>query len=96
MIDISINKGVNHALVEEKRPHIYTALKYWGKNHIIFGLNTLKLILQKMGFDLIHLWEVELLFFEAIRLNRKVIGFDLNPLSSFIAEVLTSNFDKKI
>ncbi|MGU9986812.1 MULTISPECIES: hypothetical protein [unclassified Rickettsia] len=31
MSNISVNKDINHALVEEKRPPIYTALKYWGK-----------------------------------------------------------------
>jgi len=32
-------KDINFALVEETRPPIYTAMKYWGKNLIIFGEN---------------------------------------------------------
>lgn len=42
-----IKKDINYALVEDSRPPLYTAMKYWGKNLIIFGMNTYQIIHPK-------------------------------------------------
>lgn len=95
MSNISVNKDINHALVEEKRPPIYTALKYWGKKPHNIWAEYIKTYTSENGICLDPFMGSGIAFFEAIRCNRKIIGFDLNPLSSFIVEVLTSNFDKE-
>jgi hypothetical protein len=41
---------LNYVLVEDTRPPIYTAMKYWGKKNTISGVNTLKIIRMKMAF----------------------------------------------
>lgn len=43
-----VEKHINYALVEETRPAMYTAMKYWGKSHIIFGVILLNAIALKM------------------------------------------------
>lgn len=86
---------IDYALVEDTRPPIYTAMKYWGKKpHNIWGTyieNYAKpgsLILDPFAGSCIAA-------FEAVKAGRKAVAFDINPLSSFIIEVLTSDYDHK-
>jgi len=85
--------NIDFALVEKKRPPLYTAMKYWGKKpHNIWGEyieNYTKngdLILDPFSGSAIAA-------FEAVRCGRKAIAFDINPLTSFIIEVYATKFD---
>ena len=91
-----MNKEINYALVEETRPPIYTAMKYWGKKPHNIWSEYIKTYTPVNGVCLDPFMGSGIAFFEAIRCKRKVIGFDINPLSAFIVEVLTSNFNKDI
>lgn len=89
-----MKKHINSAIVEEKRPPIYTAMKYWGKKpHNIWG-EYIKTYTPQNGIIFDPFAGSALSAFEAVRNKRKVIAFDLNPLTSFIIEVFSTNFDK--
>lgn len=88
-------EDINYAIVEETRPPIYTAIKYWGKKPHNIWREYIKNYTPENGICLDPFMGSGIAFFEAIKTKRKVIGFDINPLSSFIIEVLTAHFDKK-
>lgn len=94
MADQEIRPHINFALVEDKRPPMYTAMKYWGKKpHNIWRqfieryCPLGKTVLDPFAGSAIAA-------FEAVKINRKAIAFDLNPITSFIVEVMTSKFDE--
>ena len=87
-------KDIDYALVETTRPPIYTAMKYWGKKPHNIWAEYIEHYTPKAGVFLDPFCGSGTSIFEAVRLGKKSIGFDLNPLSSFIVEVLTSKFDK--
>lgn len=85
---------INYALVEDTRPPMYTAMKYWGKKpHNIWG-EFIKRYCPEDGVVLDPFAGSAVAAFEAAKASRKVIAFDLNPLTSFIVEALTSRFDE--
>jgi DNA modification methylase len=87
-------EDINYALVEETRPPIYTAMKYWGKKpHNIWGAYIENYTPEK-GIYLDPFSGSGVSAFEAVKAGKKVIAFDLNPLTCFNIEVLCSNFDK--
>ena len=87
---------IDFALVEETRPPVYTAMKYWGKKpHNIWG-EYIKTYTPQDGIVLDPFAGSALSAFEALRNKRKVIAFDLNPLTSFIIEVFSTSFDKDV
>ena len=87
---------INFALVETTRPPIYTAMKYWGKKPHNIWRDHIKNYTPENGVYLDPFAGSAISVFEAVKARRKVIGFDLNPLTSFIIEVLTTNFDKEL
>ena len=85
-------KDIDYALVEEKRPAIYTAMKYWGKKpHNIWrsyieNYSENGMVLDPFAGSAISA-------FESVKAGKKAIALDLNPLTSFIIEVYSTNFD---
>lgn len=89
-------KHIDFALVEDIRPPIYTAMKYWGKKpHNIWG-EYIKTYTPQNGIVFDPFAGSAISAFEALRNKRKVIAFDLNPLTSFIIEVFSTSFDKDV
>ncbi|MDA8272357.1 MAG: DNA methyltransferase [Deltaproteobacteria bacterium] len=88
-------EDINYALVEEVRPPIYTAMKYWGKKPHNIWREYIKHYTPEGGLVLDPFTGSAISAFEAVKVNRKSIAFDLNPLSSFIIEVISSNFNEK-
>lgn len=86
---------INYPLVEDVRPPIYTAMKYWGKKPHNIWATFIKSYCPPNGFVLDPFVGSGIAAFEAVRLGRKALAFDLNPLTSFIIEVLSSQFDEK-
>ena len=88
-------KDIDFALVEEVRPPIYTAMKYWGKKPHNIWRKYIEKYTPENGIYLDPFAGSAISAFEAVKANRKTIAFDLNPLTSFIIEVFSEKFDKK-
>lgn len=86
-------KDIEYAFVEAKRPPLYTAMKYWGKKPHNIWNEYIKHYTPKGGVFLDPFCGSGLSVLEAVKSGVKAIGFDLNPLSSFQLEVLTSDFN---
>lgn len=89
-------KEINYAMVEETRPPIYTAMKYWGKKPHNIWRKYIETYTPKNGICLDPFVGSGMTAFESVKAGRKVIAFDLNPLSTFLIEVLASDFDKDV
>lgn len=88
------NRDIDFALVESKRPPIYTAMKYWGKKpHNIWG-TYIENYTPENGTYLDPFSGSAMSAFEAVKHNRKAVAFDINPLTSFIIEVYSIEFDE--
>lgn len=87
-------KDINYALVESTRPPIYQAMKYWGKKPHNIWREYIKNYTPKDGVFLDPFCGSATSIFESLKLGITSIGFDLNPISSFIIEVITSDFNK--
>lgn len=85
---------INYALVEDTRPPMYTAMKYWGKKPHNIWRQFIERYCPPNGVVLDPFAGSAIAAFEAVKINRKVIAFDLNPLTVFIVEVLTSTFNE--
>ena len=88
------NKDINYALVEGKRPAIYTAMKYWGKKPHNIWREYIDCYTPKNGTFLDPFSGSAMSAFEAINLGKTAYAFDLNPLTSFLVEVLSSKYDE--
>ncbi|OQC09791.1 MAG: DNA methylase [Tenericutes bacterium ADurb.Bin087] len=88
-------KEIDYALVEEKRPPLYTSMKYWGKKPHNIWNEYIRTYTSKNGFYLDPFTGSAMSAFESFKAGRKCFAFDLNPLSSFIIEVVCSDFDQK-
>lgn len=87
---------INHALVEATRPPIYTAMKYWGKKPHNIWREYIQNYTPENGIYLDPFTGSAISAFESVKAGRKAIAFDLNPLTSFIIEVLSTNFDEEV
>jgi DNA modification methylase len=85
---------INYALVEDTRPPMYKAMKYWGKKPHNIWADFIETYCPKDGIVLDPFSGSGVAALEAIQLGRRAFSFDLNPLSSFYIEVLTSEFDE--
>ncbi|MGB0879118.1 MAG: DNA methyltransferase [Polaribacter sp.] len=85
---------INFALVEDTRPPIYTAMRYWGKKPHNIWRKYIENYTPKNGIFLDPFAGSAISAFEAVKVNRKTIAFDLNPLTSFIIEVFSTKFNK--
>ena len=87
-------EDLNYALVEDVRPPIYTAMKYWGKKPHNIWREYIANYTSENGLYLDPFAGSAISVFEAVKANKKAIAFDLNPLTSFIIEVMSAPFDK--
>jgi 16S rRNA G966 N2-methylase RsmD len=86
-------KDINYALVEGKRPPIYTAMKYWGKKPHNIWREYINNYTRDNEQILDPFSGSAIAAFEAVKCGKKAIAFDINPLTSFIIEVYASKFD---
>lgn len=89
-------KDINYALVEEKRPPIYTAMKYWGKKPHNIWHDYIKNYTNSNGVYLDPFSGSAMSALEAVRAGKRAIAFDINPLTSFLIEVFSSKFKKTL
>ncbi|MEX0596925.1 MAG: hypothetical protein WD512_10535 [Candidatus Paceibacterota bacterium] len=87
-------KHINFALVEGKRPALYRAMKYWGKKPHNIWREYIDRYTSNRGFYLDPFAGSAISAFEAVKVGKKAIAFDLNPLTSFFIEVVVSDFKK--
>lgn len=87
---------INYALVEDTRPAMYRAMKYWGRKPHNIWSDYIDHYCPKDGVVLDPFMGSGISTFESLKLGRKIISTDLNPLSAFVVEVLSSKFDEKI
>lgn len=85
---------INYALVEATRPPMYKAMKYWGRKPHNIWSDYIKHYCPENGVVLDPFMGSGISTFECLKNGRKVISTDLNPLSAFVIDVLTSPFDK--
>lgn len=83
---------IGNALVEEPRPPLYTAMKYWGKKPHNVWRHYIETNTPIKGIVMDPFAGSAVSAFEAIKARRSVIATDLNPLTSFIIEVLSSEY----
>ena len=86
---------INYALVEDTRPPMYKAMKYWGRKPHNIWSDYIEHYCPKDGVVLDPFMGSGISTFESLKIGRKIISTDLNPLSSFVVEVLSSKFNKK-
>lgn len=84
---------INYALVETTRPPMYTAMKYWGKKPHNIWAEFVEHYCPPGGTVLDPFCGSAVAGFEAVKLGRKAICLDLNPLSSFLIKTMTLPFD---
>ena len=77
-------KQINFALVEDIRPPMYTAMKYWGKKPHNIWAEFIETYCVEGGTILDPFAGSAISAFEAVIKGRKAIAFDLNPLTSFM------------
>ena len=88
-------RHINYPLVETVRPPFYTAMKYWGKKLHNIWADFIRNYCPPDGVVLDPFVGSGITAFEAVRMGKRVLAFDLNPLTSFMIEVLVSNFDEE-
>ncbi|MGC2742241.1 MAG: DNA methyltransferase [Candidatus Angelobacter sp.] len=88
---------INYPLVEDTRPAIYRAMKYWGKKPHNIWAQYIDRYTPSGGVVADPFAGSAIAAFEAVKLGRKAIAFDLNPLTAFIIEVTASasQFDEE-
>lgn len=86
-------EDINNALVELKREPIYTAMKYWGKKPHNIWASYIDTYTPKDGVFLDPFCGSGMSALESLRLKRKTLAFDINPLSSFLLKIYTTHFD---
>jgi tRNA G10 N-methylase Trm11 len=84
---------IDYALLEVTRPPIYTAMKYWGKKPHNIWSEYIRNYTPENGIFLDPFCGSGISIIESLKLGRKTIGFDLNPLSSFVIDVYLSEFN---
>lgn len=89
------NKDINNALVESKREPIYTAMKYWGKKPHNIWATYIDNYTGENGVFLDAFAGSGMSAIESLRLKRKTIAFDINPLTSFLLNIYTMPFNQQ-
>lgn len=88
-------EDINSPLVEGKRPAFLNTFKYAGrKPHNIWG-EYIKTYTKEGDIVFDPFVGSGTTAFEAVKNNRKAITFDLNPMSTFLIEVLCSDFEEE-
>ena len=84
-------KDIDFALVEEKRPAMYTAMKYWGKKPHNIWRSYIETYADN-GLVLDPFAGSAVSAFEAVKAGKKAVALDLNPLTAFLIEVYSSEY----
>ena len=92
---MEIKKHLNYALVEDSRPPMYKAMKYWGKKPHNIWQEFIECYCPENGVVLDPFVGSGVAAFESVVSNRRVIAFDINPMSSFFVEVSTARFESE-
>jgi DNA modification methylase len=87
---------IDYAIVELTRPPIYTCMKYWGKKPHNVWHAYIDNYVPEGGVFLDPFCGSGMSGLEAIRAGKKAICFDINPLTSFVFDVMCSQFDIKL
>lgn len=85
---------INYAIVETTRPTLYRCMKYWGKKPHNVWYEYIKHYVPENGVFLDPFCGSGMSGIEAIRVGRKAICLDINPLTSFIFDVFCLDFNK--
>ncbi|QLY40197.1 hypothetical protein HF295_04690 [Hujiaoplasma nucleasis] len=88
-------KNINYALVEDTRPPLYTAMKYWGKKPHNIWHEYIKNYTGVEGIYLDPFSGSAMSALEAVKAGKRAVAFDINPLTSFLIDVFTTPFKKK-
>jgi DNA modification methylase len=91
-----VKQDINYALVEEIRPEVYAAMKYWGKKPHNVWRTYIENYTPENGVFLDPFAGSAISAFEAVKVGRKAIAFDLNPMTAFFIEVFTSKYDPEL
>lgn len=86
---------INYALVEGVRPAMYKIMKYWGKKPHNIWADYIQHYCPKDGIVLDPFAGSAISAFESAILGRHIIATDINPLTSFVIEALSSKFNKE-
>ncbi len=89
------SKEINYAIVEKTRPPVYTAMKYWGKKPHNVWSEYIKNYVDDKGIVLDPFAGSCVSGIEALKLGKKVVNFDINPLSTFLIDTYLTDFDSK-
>lgn len=89
------HKDIDHAIVETTRPVLYRCMKYWGKKPHNVWYEYINNYVPMQGVFLDPFGGSGMSSIEAIRSGKKAICLDINPLTSFIFDVLCLEFDQK-
>lgn len=93
---MSQKNHINFALVEDVRPPMYKATKYWGKKPHNIWSQFIECY-SDAGEDVLDPFAGSAVAaFESVKLGRKAYAFDLNPLTGFMIESITSKFDEDL
>ena len=92
---MKVEKHLNYALVEDSRPPMYTAMKYWGKKPHNIWREFIECYSPENGVVLDPFVGSGIAAFEGVVAKRKIIALDINPMSSFFIEVSTKKFEEK-
>lgn len=86
-------KEINYAIVEKTRPPVYTAMKYWGKKPHNVWSEYIDHYVKSDGVVLDPFSGSNVSGIEALKLGKKTVNFDINPLSTFLLDTFLSDFD---
>jgi len=89
-------KHINYALVETTRPPMYKATKYWGKKPHNIWSQFIANYTEENDWVLDPFSGSAVAAFEAVKIGRKAIALDLNPMTSFMIESTVSDFDEEL
>ncbi|WP_312694948.1 DNA methyltransferase [Caproiciproducens sp.] len=92
---MKLEKQLNYALVEDTRPPMYKGMKYWGKKPHNIWREFIEWYCPPDGVVLDPFVGSGVAAFESAIARRRVIAFDINPMSSFFIEVSTCTFNEK-
>ncbi len=89
-------KDINYALVEDIRPPMYTAMKYWGKKPHNIWNEYIKTYTRKSGKYLDPFSGSSMSAFEAVKAGKKAYAFDINPLTSYLIDTFSTPFEEEL
>ena len=87
---------IDYALVEDTRPAMYRAMKYWGRKPHNIWSDYIDKYCPENGIVLDPFVGSGITAFESAILGRKVIATDINPLTSFVINTTSAPFYEEL